>query len=697
MDLTDPVLPPYERCTDKELPDGFFDAPARFVDSQNEMRLVQPLRDVAQLRNPYEILARSAAAFFSAQNPVAGSVPDEDEELANAFADLAVTGRRTYCLLATPPRTPLDELALSGAGEHVDLGTTPYTPSELRDEIAGLLAPLVQATPAQSTRAIDAALDRAFRTLWALRGPVVERTATRAALGWIAVSGEDDMPHRPTNVPPPPYEQYEIPVAVPASGSHMAVTLQTRFIIASPPIAAAARTPHTLRELPPDARPLVPEGNHVILFLHGHVSGAEEALTIIPYIHMAGLMRGKKYSIISIDLPNSGYSESFHHEKIATSSATRWPWAPTDSGPIVTPVLDFIEDFVIAFVDALDQLTPIKQRFSGVFGGSLGGNLGLRLGRRSPMPAWLNAGIVSWNAASVWAPMVNDVIKSQAPGKCQLNWDAMEQDDSRRGYFHEVYDTVVIPVILPLTQPQLWYRDGWTPCKRLHITGSRRARREVYSANLRRWHWRVAGEQLVFSHVDRVVHGDNSTPWRYEGNIVSQLLIGSANDNFIGSNIFDATRYLADHMTTTPGRILFLRSTGHSVHFERPGYLAKQIVGFLPSNLTPPLKPTRTLSLEITGIYREQILSTGRRPKTGPPRYRRILLVTGIDHTQNVPFSLTVDECIDFIDFGCDVFVTRADGSRTAVGVVRKPRARPYIATAHDATDEDDLLSLPTW
>src|SRR6185295_403210 len=121
---------------------------------------------------------------------------DEDEELANAFADLAVTGRRTYCLLATPPRTPLDELALSGAGEHVDLGTTPYTPSELRDEIAGLLAPLVQATPAQSTRAIDAALDRAFRTLWALRGPVVERTATRAALGWIAVSGEDDMPHR---------------------------------------------------------------------------------------------------------------------------------------------------------------------------------------------------------------------------------------------------------------------------------------------------------------------------------------------------------------------------------------------------------------------------------------------------------------------------------------------------------------------
>ena len=72
----------------------------------------------------------------------------------------------------------------------------------------------------------------------------------------------------------------------------------------------------------------------------GSVRGAEESLTIIPYIHMAGLMRGKRFSIVSIDLPNSGYSESFLHEKIATSSATRWPAAPADSGPIVTPVLD---------------------------------------------------------------------------------------------------------------------------------------------------------------------------------------------------------------------------------------------------------------------------------------------------------------------------------------------------------------------
>jgi pimeloyl-ACP methyl ester carboxylesterase len=684
MQLTPAIQPPREPCRDTSLPAEFIDPPARFVDSGNEGRLVQTLREAAQTRNPYEILARSAAAFFSAQNPTAGSVPQEDEELGNALADLALTGRRAYCLLATPPLTPLHDLQVAGAGDHIDLGTSPYTASELEAKIGGLLAPLVSATPAQSAQAVNTSLDRAFRTAWALRGPLAEVTATRADLGWIAVSAEDGMPHRPTNVPAPPFEQYEIPVTVPKTGSHSGLKLQTRFLIASPLVPASAPSPHTLRELPPDLEPHVPDGNSVILFLHGHVSGAEEALTIIPHIHMAGLAQGVKFSVISVDLPNSGYSESFDHEKIATSSATMWPSGPIDREPIRTPVLDFIEDFVIAFVDALDHITPIKDRFSGVFGGSLGGNLGLRLGRRGPMPAWLDKAIVSWNAASVWDPMVNDHIKSQAPGKCMNNWEASEFEDSRRDYFNEVYDKVVLPVFVPYTQPQLWYRDGWEPCKALHITGSRLARREVYSPNLRKWHWRVAGEQLIYSHVDRVDRWDNASPLRYELNVVKHLLVGSAGDNFTGSNIYDATRNLAKLMTATPGRSLFLLKTGHSVHFERPHYMAKKIVDFLPSNPTPPQQPTEILDLEITCVVRE-------RPHSG-----RIVAVSGTDHTRDVPFSLTVEECIDFIDFGCDVFVARAGGGRTAVHVVRKSGIMPYIATVPDKTDEDNLLSLPT-
>jgi pimeloyl-ACP methyl ester carboxylesterase len=644
------------------------------------MRLVQALRDAAQTRDPYEILARSAAAYLA-----------PDAELGNALADLAVTGRRSYCLLAHPPLTPLHDLQVAGAGSHVDLGTPPLTPAQLLTRIGALLAPLVTATPAESTAAINTALDRAFGAAWAIRGPVSEQSATRASLGWLAVSGEDDMPHRPVNVPAPPWEQYELPVTVPATGSHPELTLQTRFLIASPAVPAAPRPSHSLRELPPDQKPDVPEGNNVILFLHGHVSSAEEALEIIRLLHLAGLARGSKFSIVSVDLPNCGYSESFDHEDVAVSRATTWPSGPTTDGePINTPVLDFIEDFVIAFVETLDQVTPVTPRFSGVIGGSLGGNLGLRLGRRSPMPAWLDKGIVSWNAASVWDPMVRDHIKSQAPGKCMNNWEASETDASRRDYFHEVYDKVVIPLVVPHPQPDLWYRPGWRPCKQLHITGSRRARHETYSKNLRTWHWRVAGEQLIFSHVDRVDHWDDTTPWRYELNTVSHLLIGSEEDNFIGSNIYDATRNLAALMTATPGTGLFLSNTGHSVHFERPRYLAAEIADFLPWEETPKQEPTEVLSLEITSIYRE-ILFFRRRPRLG-----RILAVLGTNHTKSEPFSLTTAECVDFIDFGCDVFVTRSDGGRTPVHVVRKGGRRPYVATAPDTTGANNLYSLPT-
>ena len=68
---------------------------------------------------------------------------------------------------------------------------------------------------------------------------------------------------------------------------------------------------------------------------------------------------------------------------------------------------------------------------------------------------------------------------------------------SRWDYFNEVFDRTVLPLIVPHTQPELWYRDGLQPCKDLHIRGSRMARREIYNANFRQWHWRVAGEQLI--------------------------------------------------------------------------------------------------------------------------------------------------------------------------------------------------------
>ncbi len=55
---------------------------------------------------------------------------------------------------------------------------------------------------------------------------------------------------------------------------------------------------------------------------------------------------------------------------------------------------------------------------------------------------------------------------------------------------------------------------------------------------------------------------------------------------------------------------------------------------------------------------------------------------------------MTVEECVDFIDFGCEMFVARANGGRTAVHAVRKG-ARPYIATDPDLSGANNLHSLP--
>jgi len=574
MKLTAGVDPPVEDCAEGT-PAPPLATPWPFVEPNSESRLIPALRDAARTQDPNEILIRAGVLLYGvflyrSEHPQEPFYEPLDYWTGLALADLAVTGRMAYARFQL----------------------TPVTDSALAPEVATrLLADqMVQADPALLAQAVSAALDRSYAVAWALRGPMAQAAAARTTLGWIAVSGEDDKPHRPVNMAPPPFEQFEMPVTV------RGVTVQTRFFIASAVEAPApAATPHSTRALPPDPDPVVPPGHQVILFLHGHSSGAEEALAIIPHLHMAGLDRGEKYSIVSLDLPNNGYSQAFDHTLIAPSNGTSWPGGLFDHGPILTPVLDFIEDFVVAFVDALDASTPVKNRFAGVIGGSLGGNLGLRLGRRDLTNSpWLDAAIVSWSAASVWDPMVQDEIKRHAPDHCRDMWDQTETISSRHDYFYEVYDKNVIDVIVPHTQPELWYRDGWQPCKSQHIAGSRLARHEIYNPSYRRWHWRVAGEQLVFSHVDRVDHEDPSSPRRFQLNMVRQLLVAGQMDNYIGSNIFDATRNLSALMVNTPGRSLFLNDTGHSIHFERPHFFAGEIVSFFMETSRPGPTPRRS-------------------------------------------------------------------------------------------------------
>ncbi len=451
-----------------------------------------------------------------------------------------------------------------------------------------------RATDAEIKAAMDQALDRAYAVAWALRGSVAQRDALRPGLGWIAVSGEDDMPHRPVNVPAPRYEQYEVSVRtpVPAGGS---IDLATRFFVACAHTRASAGDPMPatpVRRVPADPISYIPADHHVLLFLHGHGSGAEEALDIIPHLLEQGRQRGRKYAVVCFDLPNNGYSESFDHQRIAAASATTFPFLPTDNTPLATPVLDFIEDFVVAFVDALENDaiqhgTPrIKHRIAGVFGGSLGGNLGLRLGRRSPMPDWMPS-IVAWSPASVWKAKVKGDIGREGSRVSRDNFtkEQNELHNSRANYFNLVYDKSQ-GIIEP--QPNYWYGKSFSDAP-AHITRSRWSRREIYNPSYRLWHWRVACEQLIYSHAENVVYGDSSTPIRYTLNTIRTLLATGAEDNASFVRIYSATEKVGTAMTGTPGRLLLVNNTGHSIHVERPLFFATQIAAFLSEDALPAL------------------------------------------------------------------------------------------------------------
>jgi pimeloyl-ACP methyl ester carboxylesterase len=410
----------------------------------------------------------------------------------------------------------------------------------------------------------------------------------------------------------------------------------------------------------------------VILFLHGDCSSAEEASAVIPHLHAAGLAQGKKYSIVSLDLPNNGYTETFPHQNVALSSETSWPGGLGSHVPLMTPILDFIENFVVAFVDALDQITPIKDRIAGVIGGSLGGNLGLRLGRRdfTGQKDWRKA-IVSWSAASVWAPTVNDLLKSTAPGRCMKAADDPETPLSRADHFNNVYDKKLDDLLLPWTQPDTWYWKDW-PFREDHIKASRRGRREIYNPNFRQWHWRLSAEQVIFSHVDRVDREVNNSPYRYELNTVLQLLCAAQDDNYRGANIFDATRTLANLMVTTPGRSMFLANTGHSMHVERPQFLASKIVDFFITGAMDPL-------FQVTCVRKD---------------HGRITRLGGSNLTTGESFDLSEAECILSIGKGNEFFVLGADGSRAGVYVVAGDSSI-YLSTSRDSSQADNLLSLP--
>ncbi len=255
------------------------------------LRLNGNLRYAAQRRSPLFALGRAAARYYSG-----------DTVWGNAFADVAVTGAGIYDEFRKHQSTD-DEVA-----------------AEARTVLTQMLPFVIPVDELKLRNGVRAAQTRAYKVAWALRNPnAQQRYQFRRTLGWIAVSGEDDPPDRPVNVPSgiPIFEphgktqvsafpQYDLPVT-------MCPSFRVRYSIASaqsgPVAPPEPSVPYRLGVLPGDPTPTIPTGDDIILYIHGGPgSRLEEASDLIKPLHDAGLAKGKRYTVISFDQPSQGYS-----------------------------------------------------------------------------------------------------------------------------------------------------------------------------------------------------------------------------------------------------------------------------------------------------------------------------------------------------------------------------------------------------
>lgn len=596
MVVTTPIQPPTESCIDEVT--GFFDAPSELIDctvrnppfndstDPNCGRLIQRLRVQANTTDKRDILIRAAFEYYVLRHPEIWSlypgfpfaVPST--AFAQALADLAVTGQEAY--------SSFRQLAPSEADLIVPVS-----------DLAKAILPSHQPVLIDVSGAVQQALQRSYQVAWALRGPTQYREAQRPKLGWIAVDGEDDPPHRPVNVPSALFPQYNITVQVNTTA------VVTRYVVASRHITD--NYPVDINAVPPD-RGLPTIVGDIILFIHGHSSSLEEAMPLIgPLLDQAD-GKGRPVTLIAMDLPSNGYSSMIEHTTIAAPEKSLW-----NTG---YPILDFIENFIVAFVDQLEAQQPgIKRQIIGVIGGSLGGNMTLRLGRRDPAAyPWLHS-VVSWSPASTWlswaravlgpapAGRFYDLVKHEGKGKSYGKMIEAELSDSSpydslHAFFHEKFAGRNIGRV---GQADHWYSKNW-PCRESAKTGSHRSVYEIYNARFRRWHWRVAHEQLIFSHWDSdnpdlAVDPDprnNPTagPARYS-QIKSRVLLATGyDDDLPPERIYRETAALSRAMTMVDGTTLFLKDTGHAIPTERPMFFANRILEFL--FVTPSSSSQRT-------------------------------------------------------------------------------------------------------
>ncbi len=471
----------------------------------NEGRLRPELRRAAADADPFKSLRLAAFKFA-----------EGDETFGRAYADLSVAGHRSFDIFRIVP-TPQQSFCQS------------------------LIS---QRPPALSETSVldgcEKALDRAYLVANFLRNG--ERAETpqektrkmteRMALGWIAVSGEDDSPHRPVNVPSSDYPQFDFDVAVaaPLAAGEKSVTLRTRYVIAQSPTLGT---------------------------------------------------NGKKLVVISLDLPTSGYTENLDFDRVSPLSEIGNPvWNPIPDFQATgrTPLLDFIETFIVNFTATLDQKTSVRNNFKAVMGGSLGGNMTFRLGRRPD--TWFPKFVV-WSPASIWYSLGegSDPLQHLGPRSAWEGADRARNSPGAgdRAAFFGSWDKPIVPIVIPMAQSDTWTSDYY-PCKKSSVAAARFDRHETFDARFYAWHWRLGGEQLLFSHQTK----DPATNQpRFMQNQKPMLLACGLEDTVAFNDICPATMNTAPLMTVTPGKALFLAKTGHSLDNERRNFWAREIFRFL--------------------------------------------------------------------------------------------------------------------
>ncbi|WP_300611801.1 alpha/beta fold hydrolase [Trebonia sp.] len=124
-------------------------------------------------------------------------------------------------------------------------------------------------------------------------------------------------------------------------------------------------------------------------------------------------------------------------------------------------------------------------------------------------------------------------------------------------------------------QPLMWYRDDWpgplTSDNAAKLTAMQEDlydRQEIYNENFRQWHWRICMDCIGYSFA-ALQHAINKN---------LQLMVGTS-DNYPMVHFANNVPQFAASLTG-PGVGLSVYDTGHSIHNERPYFLAQQVIAF---------------------------------------------------------------------------------------------------------------------